>query len=148
MTPKDFLYTELEKISLKFPTVNFKYGYDSSIETHIIIISPEEDFVNNNALDSVWVPLYFSFKEKYESEEIAFVPPSSPTSEIVVEFELNEIINTEVECIFQKLFSTSLNYSFPISVISKSTIYSSNQFINFPELTETEDIEGAYQLAA
>ena len=50
MTPKDFLYNELKLIASKFLHVNIKYGYDLMIETHVIELTPESEYYNNQEL--------------------------------------------------------------------------------------------------
>jgi hypothetical protein len=155
MTPVvGYIYNYLSETSKDFPQVNFKYGYNTTIRTHIIILSPESQFESNEKLDDSWIPFSFAFKAKFPEEEIAFIPPSSSLSSIAVEFEFNSILlDYYFSCLYAELSEKELKYSFPTTLISTTIFNTSLKMLNYPEQIiernlEEETIKNSYQLAA
>jgi|GEM_PF-3123884 len=155
MTPLEFIQENLSILSKQFPSVNIKYGYNNLIKTHIVVLSPEEEFLHNDQLDDAWIPLSFNFKSSFPDEEIAFVPPSSTLAIIEVLEEFNPAIMIVLDCIYSELFEYELKYSFPqsiispTSVVSRATIHNSIAMLNYPEQFLVNDAtDNIYQSAA
>ena len=126
MNSVDFLKKELEVLSIRFPFVHFKYGYDSMIETHLVELLPLSEYINNVDLDAAWIPLSLQFIETY-NEEIAFFSSDSQLSinKIIFEFNSNvsleeEIINELFAPLSEKLYTYDFSMEIPNGRVIKS----------------------------
>ncbi len=99
----NFLKISLEELSLKFPFVHFKYGYDSMIDTHLVELLPLSEYNNNEDLDSAWIPLSLKFIKTFD-EEIVFFSSNSELSIKNIIFEFNSSVSLE-EKIINELFA-------------------------------------------
>jgi hypothetical protein len=77
MKPKEFIFSRLDILALKFPNVTFKYFFDDEITTHIIELTPEEEYNNNTQLDNAWIPIALEFDQLYKQESISFISSDS-----------------------------------------------------------------------
>lgn len=145
MNSVDFIYDELAKLSVNFPGIHFKYGFNDVIKTHIVELAPEIEYESNPALDNAWIPLSFKFKESFPDEDIAFVPPSSTLAIKISKFEFNAPIVSDVGFNFYcELADSVLRYTFPTKMTSATSVnISFEQALKRPQ-ESVEDINNEY----
>lgn len=119
MTSIDFLRSELQRIATQFPNVHIKYGFNHTIDTHIVELLPLIEYVENKDLDKAWIPISLRFMELFADEEIAFISSDSSLSLEKVIFEFN-ISSCSEENIITELFAPlterPFEYSFPTQI--------------------------------
>lgn len=86
MNSVDFIKKGICSLAETFPTTCFKYGFDESIKTHIIEITPAQDFYGDEKLSEAWISLSVSFMTDYPSEDIVFI--SSDSTLVLSEYKL------------------------------------------------------------
>ena len=73
----EFIKEKLEHLANAFKTVTIRYAYNDAISTHIVELSPEEEYYNNTALDKCWIPISLEFNRLFENEDITFISSDS-----------------------------------------------------------------------
>lgn len=76
-TSVEFIKEKLELLANAFKTITIRYAYNHAINTHIVELTPEEEYYNNNALDKCWIPISLEFKRLFENEDITFISSDS-----------------------------------------------------------------------
>jgi hypothetical protein len=143
MLPKEFLEKELQELSISFPQVHIRYGYDEMIETHIVELLPLSEYNFNKDLDKAWIPISIKFMETYKDEEIAFISSDSTLhlEKWLLEFNVkhtykeNEVINS----LFDVFYKETLNYTFPICITEPRLFESPNPAIINCHFEENRD---------
>jgi len=77
LTSAEFIKEKLQLLADTFTTVTVRYAYDNAISTHIVELTPEEEYYNNTALDKFWIPISLDFKRLFENEDITFISSDS-----------------------------------------------------------------------
>lgn len=136
MNAIDFLKQKLGALAFQFPQVQLKYTYNSSIATHIVELTPEKEYYNNEALDDAWIPVSIEFMETFASESIAFVSSDSSLAIEQPEFEWNKPVPEDdaltMNKVFHALLQTKATYELPTTFI-----YNQREGSNFLILNET-----------
>ncbi|MBL7767738.1 MAG: hypothetical protein JNK20_02145 [Flavipsychrobacter sp.] len=153
MNQQEFILDKLAKMALHFPQVHIKYDFNKLIQTHIIELSPVEEFENNKKLDEEWIPFSFEFMQKFPGADIAFISPESSLRIINPTEEFNAPLceSLILEEIFGEISGTLLNYSFPTSIpVNGSVIGLSIAPIFYPKVEIDFPLEDElyYQSAA
>lgn len=91
MTPLEFIKDGLTKLSLLFPLVNIRYEYNVSINSHVVQLTPEKEYYNNQDLDAEWIPFSLKFKETFKDQDIVFVSSDSNLSIPNPQYEWNSL---------------------------------------------------------
>ena len=142
MKPSEFLKSELEHIAKKFPNVHIKYGFNDTINTHIVELLPLIEYNNNKDLGNAWVPIFFKFMDTFKSEEITFISSDSSLTLSTILFELNQNACNE-ECIITGLFEpftrVAVYYEFPTFMQNGILIGDSSPFIINSIIVEPTD---------
>ncbi|SHN40943.1 hypothetical protein [Chitinophaga sp. CF418] len=73
----EFIKEKLELLANAFKTITIKYAYNYAINTHIVELTPETEYYNNDALDKFWIPISLDFKRLFEKEDITFISSDS-----------------------------------------------------------------------
>lgn len=142
MESKTFLKERLAAIALQFPNVQIKYAYNYSIATHIVELTPESEYYNNEVLDAVWIPLSMEFSETFASESICFISSDSRLAISQSEFEWNKariewdmpamnevfavMLHSKANLELPKTFSWQDEASHPIVIDTIQTHYNQN----------------------
>ncbi|NIG55015.1 hypothetical protein [Chitinophaga sp. Cy-1792] len=66
----------LDALALNFKNVTIRYKVNERTGTHIVELTPEEVFYNNEALDAFWIPFCVEFNLQYE-DAIVFISADS-----------------------------------------------------------------------
>ncbi len=89
MEPITFLKEKLNFLSVQFPTIRVRYAYNNSIATHIVELTPENEYYNNASLDDAWIPILIEFMERFRGENISFTSSDSNLAISEAEMEFN-----------------------------------------------------------
>jgi len=73
----EFIKEKLGLLANAFKTITIRYAYNDAISTHIVELTPEEEYYNNTALDKCWIPISLEFKTLFENEDITFISSDS-----------------------------------------------------------------------
>jgi len=114
MTSKEYLKIKLEKLSMDFPHITIRYAYNSVINYHVVELTPQSEYYNNNALDDKWIPISLEFMQTFPTEYISFVSDDSTLKVENPEFSFNEkeIIHINIEKIMNEILNTSIELEF------------------------------------
>lgn len=85
MKPEEYIISKLKSLSNGFPSIIFRYGLDSIINTHVIEITPEKEYYNNEPLDNAWFELVQEFYSLYPGFDICVI---SSDSTIKIDIEM------------------------------------------------------------
>ncbi len=77
MTAVEYLKEKLCILANKFPQVTIKYGFDVVINTHIVELTPQDEYYYNTALDDSWIPISLDFMQHFPNDYISFVSNDS-----------------------------------------------------------------------
>lgn len=89
MEPLTFLKEKLRSLSIQFRSVQIRYAYNNSIATHIVELTPENEYYNNTLLDDTWIPISIDFMEMFPGENISFISSDSNLAIAKAEIEFN-----------------------------------------------------------
>jgi hypothetical protein len=79
MSPAAYIKNSLTELaSWSSPHTCFKYGFDESIKTHVIEITPKNEFYHAELLTEAWVNMSLAFMAQYPTEDIVFITADSP----------------------------------------------------------------------
>ena len=95
MNSTNFIKGQLSIIAANFPHILIKYGFDASIETHIVELLPFSEYYDNSRLSDEWVPVSLKFMKLFPNENIAFISSDSTLTIDDVLFEANYNIHAE-----------------------------------------------------
>lgn len=118
MTPKEYLKERLKSIFNSIKTINIKYQYCAEYDTHIVEVTPLNEFDNNNDYIAFERDLLFDFNELYFPSTLIFATEDS----------LNRVDNPEF------LLARRMKESFMVKDIEN--YYS---ILDLPELSCHED---------
>ena len=93
MIVKEFIREKLAQIAEAFPQVTIKYNFNDLIGTHIVELSPEQEYYNNTQLDDAWLNLVPIFWDKFPAEDITFISTDSTLRIENPEFAFNQESN-------------------------------------------------------
>ncbi|UPK66584.1 hypothetical protein [Chitinophaga filiformis] len=85
----EFIKEKLALLANAFKTIAIKYAYNDVINTHVVELTPVNEYYNNEALDKYWIPISLDFKRLFENEDITFISSDSLLSVANPEFEWN-----------------------------------------------------------
>lgn len=77
MDSKKYIEKELKTLAEHFPSVQIRYSFNKKIETHIVELTPIEEYNNNEQLDKYWISISLQFHKAFPNEEICFVSSDS-----------------------------------------------------------------------
>ncbi len=77
MKASEFIKEKISELHRQFSNLTVKYGFDESINTHIINITPINEFRNNKELEDAWFHISMEFMNVYPEEGIAFITDDS-----------------------------------------------------------------------
>ncbi len=89
MTVKEFLKDELTLLSNAFNHVIVKYEYNHLAETHIVELTPQNEYYHNNKLDIFWIDIADRFMNLFPAENLSFVSSDSIVKVTSPELEFN-----------------------------------------------------------
>lgn len=75
----EFLKTELKKLSVIFSTIQIRYEYKKSTNSHIIEVKPKSLFRDNEKYIDAEIDLESRFEELFVGEDIVFISESQLT---------------------------------------------------------------------
>lgn len=124
MLPVEYIKNNLNHIATSFPNTCFKYGFDKTIKTHVIEITPEDDFYNSELLSEAWVNMSVDFMTKYPTEDIVFISSDSSLALENYNFSCNNQKESKLlHSFFEEFLTTELNLWFDDSpIIEKSLL--------------------------
>lgn len=93
MTVKEFLREKLLLLAEAFPHITIKYNYDELAESHIVELSPVQEYYNNPNLNDAWLTLVPIFWDQFPTEDITFISTDSTLRIEKPEFAFNQESN-------------------------------------------------------
>lgn len=106
MTPKDFLKERLKSIFNSIKSINIRYQYCKEHDTHIVEVTPLNEFDNNNEYIVCERDLLFDFNELYFPSTLIFASEESLNRVEVADFSFTrEVKVSYVEYDFDKSYS-------------------------------------------
>ncbi len=135
MNSADFIKENIQRLSKTFPETCFRYGFDTSINTHVVEITPNEHFYALDALDEAWIPVSIDFMTKFPKEEIVFIASDSPLALSNYSYCCNERLDSKLLSeIFQAFLVNPVDTFFSDSlvlneIVSDTIITSTNNSI-------------------
>jgi hypothetical protein len=109
MTPKDFLKDRLQKIFNIVKSINIRYEFRESEDTHLIEVTPISEYNENDTYIEMERDLLFDFNDRYFPSTILFITEDS----------LSEVTSPDFSFIRQefsvpiKINMNEFNWSFP-----------------------------------
>lgn len=85
----EFIKEKLALLANDFKTITIKYAYNGAINTHVVELTPVNEYYNNEVLDKCWIPISLDFKRLFENEDITFISSDSMLKITQPEFEWN-----------------------------------------------------------
>ena len=99
MTTKQYLRDDLAVLADKFPSVTIKYGFDDTINTHVVELTPREEYYTNTHLDKAWIPVSLKFMQRFPNDYISFISDDSPLKVEQPVFTFNENHTEFADCV-------------------------------------------------
>jgi hypothetical protein len=90
MNASEFIREKLLELHGQFSNLTIKSGFDESINTHIVNITPISEFRDNKELEDRWFLISIEFMKLYPDEGIAFITDDSYLNLDKAEFVLDE----------------------------------------------------------
>jgi len=136
MEVKEFLRSKLSALAAKFRNVTMVYAYNSLAETHIVQLTPQQDYYNNRDLDKAWFEISCEFADSFPYESISFVSDDAKLITTEPEFQFNILMMT-AQTMDNTFYENIVN-----STLKKYWLNYSKEFTtNFiPQLTGTFEI--------
>lgn len=76
MTTFEYLEEKLSFLAESFD-ITVKYHYDSNIYRHIVELTPQKEYYNNDKLDDTWIKISLEFMKFFPNDSISFVSNDS-----------------------------------------------------------------------
>jgi len=76
MTPFEYLKDKLSLLAETF-NITVKYHFDNKIFRHIVELTPQSEYYNNDKLDDYWINISVEFMELFPNDTISFVSVDS-----------------------------------------------------------------------
>jgi hypothetical protein len=109
MTPKDFLKDRLQKIFNIVKSINIRYEFRETEDTHLIEVTPISEYNENDTYIEMERDLLFDFNDRFFPSTILFITEDS----------LNEVTSPDFSFIRQefsvpiKIDMNEFNWNFP-----------------------------------
>jgi len=123
MDPKSFLKERLSEIFNKIESINIRYEYSESDDTHLIEVTPVSEFYNNEQYVQLEKELMFDFNERFFPSTILFLSENSLNEILAVDFQfIREQFSTKAIQTFD--FNFSLNVETSVTINAEENNYS------------------------
>jgi hypothetical protein len=110
MNLNHYIKKRLEQISESYPGVTFRYGFDRTADVHIVEITPQNEYDNNNTLNDEWIDLSIEILSKYPDELVSFVSADSILKIENVEFTIRTpTIPAALNAVLSRQFGIKFN---------------------------------------
>lgn len=117
ISPIEYIKDNLNQLANLFPSICFKYGYDEIIKSHIIEITPEEEFYNLEKLQDKWIEFSVEFMNKFPLEDIVFISSDSTLALDSYSFSCNSQSEYKLQSVFfEEFLSNEMKIDYSTSV--------------------------------
>lgn len=147
MVSSEYIKDQLQRLSKAFPNTCFKYGFDESVRTHVIEITPLEHFYKLDDLDQAWIPVSIDFMETFPSEEIVFISSDSPLTLETYSFSCNDQREGAlISEFFEEFLINKVEVSFAESIFIEASDNSNDSGFSFAQQNKTKITEKPFEI--
>ncbi len=149
MEVKKYIISKLEELAKDFPAIQIVYAYNQYAETHIVQLTPQNEYYNNDALDNAWIEIVKDFQHSFPFENISFVSDDSDLISVAPEFEYNSVNdlskswNGLIDSMFYefKKYKTSFEIEFTIGLLeTQKCTFGGNNIVTIESTNLNTDV--------